>query len=435
MSQSQPPSRRAFVAVTVALCVMGLDAPATQAQDTPFGKRLSDIQVHTVSERLEAQVIRELVSRVGGPYLADTARRDAERLDRLGMFSAVEMRPVVEGDTVVLHVDVVETLRYLPLVSIDVNDEDGVSLGPGLKSVDFLGRGIFLSSAARFGGATQIELIAEDRWVGDDPFYQVQFFYRDRDNEIDAFDERSLELDLRVGGYLSDTATVGGTAGVLSLRSDTAGATLSSGARDSVWSLGGFVGQDSVDSRTNPHRGWLNELAVARHRGSGAGFWRLTADVRRFQPIAERHTLVLSSVTTLQSGRTGADIPIYRDFHLGGANTIRGWDLDAARGKNEHITTTEYRYTLVEPRDFTVFGASFYAGLQAAAFTDVGIAWDDAEELAVSNLVDGYGFGLRVLLPFVDIVRLDFAFGQPDEGLQRHIAVLEKAAMQRRRVR
>jgi len=65
----------------------------------------------------------------------------------------------------------------------------------------------------------------------------------------------------------------------------------------------------------------------------------------------------------------------------------------------------------------------------------VGIAWNDADELSMSRLVDGYGVGLRFLLPFVDIVRLDFAFGQPDTNLQRHVGVLEKAAMQRRRVR
>ncbi len=65
----------------------------------------------------------------------------------------------------------------------------------------------------------------------------------------------------------------------------------------------------------------------------------------------------------------------------------------------------------------------------------MGIAWNDADELKTSRLVDGYGVGLRFLLPFVDVVRLDIAFGQPDKDLQRHVGVLEKAAMQRRRVR
>ncbi len=424
--------RRALVALVLFLIAHPL---AGGAQTGPDGKTITEIQIESVSPRTAAKITRELASKVGEAYLPETAAKDYERLDRLGMFSAIELRPVVTGDSVVLHVDVAETLQYLPLVSLAVSDEDGISLGPGLKSVDFLGTGTFLSAAGRFGGSTQVEVIAEDRWRAGDPFYQLQFFYRDRNNELDAFDERSLELDLRVGGYLSETATFGGTAGVLSVRSETPSATLSTGERDTVWSLGGFVGQDSIDSRSNPHRGWLNELALAGYAGSGARFWRVTADVRRFQPLAGRHTLVLSSLTTLQTGRTGLDLPIYRDFHIGGANTVRGWDLDAASGKNEHLSTAEYRYTLLEPRDFTVFGASFYAGIQLAAFTDVGIAWNDADELSTSRLVDGYGVGLRFLLPFVDIVRLDFAFGQPDKDIQRHVGVLEKAAMQRRRVR
>ena len=428
-------SQRKRMLIAGVLTFVSLYPSTSGAQGAPYGKTVSDIRVHTVAPRLEAKVISELVSRVGQPYLAEDASKDRERLDRLGMFSAVEIRPVVAGDTVVLEVEVAQTLRYLPLVSLGISDEDGASVGGGLKSADFLGTGYSLSSAARFGGSTQVEVIAEDRWVSDTPFSQLQFFYLDRNNTLDSFDERSMEFDLRLGGYVTETATVGGTAGLMSLRSDTAAATLSSGERDTVLTLGAFVGQDSVDSRSSPHRGWLNELALARYFGSGAGFWRLTADVRRFQPMSPRQTLVLSSLTTLQTGRPEVDIPIYRDFHIGGANTIRGWDLDTVSGKNEHISTAEYRYTVVEPTDFTVFGASFYAGLQVAAFTDVGIAWNDADGLSTAQIVDGYGVGLRLLLPFVDIVRIDFAFGQPDKGVQRHFGVLEKATMQRRRVR
>ena len=337
----------------------------------------------------------------------------------------------------VLHIDVKETLSYLPIVSLDVSDEDGVSLGPGLKSVNFLRTGIFLSAATRFGGANQVELIAEDRWVSENPFYQLQFFYRDRSNSLDQFEERSIELDLRVGSYVGETTTVGGQLGFLSLRSETDGITFDPGNRDTITVLGVFLGQDSLDSRSLPRRGWLNELAVSRFMGSGTGWWRLTADVRRFQPLGERHTLALFSLTTLQSGQVGIDIPVYQDFHIGGTSTVRGWGLGARRGQHQHITTAEYRYTLLEPRDFTVFGATFYAGVQAAVFGDFGFAWDsDGDgDLGTSRFIDGYGVGIRLLLPFVDVVRFDFGFGEPGAGWRRHTGILEKAAVQRRRVR
>ena len=40
------------------------------------------------------------------------------------------------------------------------------------------------------------------------------------------------------------------------------------------------------------------------------------------------NTLVLSSLLTLQSGQVGRDLPQYMDFHLGGADSLRGHTVD-----------------------------------------------------------------------------------------------------------
>ncbi len=79
-----------------------------------------------------------------------------------------------------------------------------------------------------------------------------------------------------------------------------------------------------------------------------------------------------------------------------------------------------------------MFGISFYLGLQAVLFGDLGITWEDSQG---NRWLDGYGFGLRLLVPFLDVIRLDFAFGEPGKGLNRQIGIGEKAIKQRRRVR
>ena len=125
-------------------------------------------------------------------------------------------------------------------------------------------------------------------------------------------------------------------------------------------------------------------------------------------------------------------IPIYQDFHLGGTNSIRGWGLDSTSGKNQTINTLEYRYDLLAPKAWSVFGVSFYLGLQVALFGDLGTAWGDNQG---NQWLDGYGFGLRLLIPFVDMIRFDFAFGEPGKRLNSQIGLGEKAVKQRRRVR
>ena len=86
-------------------------------------------------------------------------------------------------------------------------------------------------------------------------------------------------------------------------------------------------------------------------------------------------------------------------------------------------------------RAFSVAGVNLYAGLQLAGFADLGLAWDDGSDLESSPVLDGYGFGLRVLVPFVDVIRLDVAWGEPGQGASAYLGVSLKAARQRQRVR
>ncbi len=172
---------------------------------------------------------------------------------------------------------------------------------------------------------------------------------------------------------------MGGRFHFLSLGSDSPGITLFPDNRDNLAALGFFAGYDSRDFWTNPHRGWWNEVEVSRNFWDG-DFWTFNIDFRRFQPLAGRHTLAFFSLTTLQTGTVGEELPLHQDFHLVGTNSVRGWGLDSTRGKNQFINTIEYRYQWVPPRALKVFGFNFYLGVQLALFGDFGLAWDDRSE-------------------------------------------------------
>jgi outer membrane protein assembly factor BamA len=145
--------------------------------------------------------------------------------------------------------------------------------------------------------------------------------------------------------------------------------------------------------------------------------------------------LGLFSLATLQTGRVGVDIPVHQDFHIGGTNTIRGWGLDSRNGKHQFLNTVEYRYALLQPRPLSISNFNIHFGIQLAAFGDLGLAWNEGNEFKLDDFIDGYGFGIRFIVPFVNMIRLDFAFGEPGEGMRFHIAIFEKAVMQRARVR
>ena len=302
----------------------------SDAEEQLYGKTVKEIRINELRYTKREIIIRELSSRVGEPYLKENTEKDAERLDQLGICSAVNIEAIEEGDEVVLVIEVKETFPWLPTISLDISDENGLSIGPGFKSINLGGRAISFSASARFGGATNLGTSLENPWfAGNHLSYRLEFDQRDRENALDDFAEVSTEINLRLGSYVREDGRIGGHFNFQSLGSDTPGKTLSANNRDNTPSLAFFMGYDSRDFWTNPHQGWWNEVEVSKNGGFLGGdgdFWRVHFDVRRFQPLADRHTLALFSLTTLQTGTVGVEIPVYQDFHLGGTNSIRDGD-------------------------------------------------------------------------------------------------------------
>ena len=221
------------------------------------------------------------------------------------------------------------------------------------------------------------------------------------------------------------------------IRSDVSGKTVSADNSDFAPGISAFLGYDSRDSWTNPRSGWWSELEVQKV-GIFFGdthFWRINLDARRFQPLAPHQIMAMSSLLTLTTGMVGQDAAVWQQFAVGGANSIRGWELGERSGKNQFLNTLEYRYNFLEPRSLRILGISFFMGAQLAAFADLGYVWTDAAEFKPGKFLGGAGFGLRLILPYVGLSRLDLAWGQPGIGIRFCLGSYEKPVRQRERVR
>jgi outer membrane protein assembly factor BamA len=403
-----------------------------------YGRTIREIRIEGLRTILEDIVRSQLTSQVGLPYTEETAREDLKWLDRLKVFSSINMNASPIGDGVVLTLDVQEMMRFLPYPSINVTGENGLSAGIGVKVPSLFKRGIALSGAARFGPLTELGVQMESPWRrGKSLWYDGQYDNRDRPNELDNFQEESNEFEIKIGASVRQNLRIGGRFALLALKSDKAGITLSPGNHDYTPALGALLQYDGLDLRTNPHHGWEFLADISQNGGFLGGdgdFTTAQFDIRRYQQLAPRHVLALFSFTTLQSGNVGSEVPVYRNYHIGGTNTIRGWKNDARRGNNQFINTLEYRYELLPHKSFRVKNFGFYIGLQLAAFGDLGTAWDDGEEFT-RNMIGGGGFGIRFILPFVDIIRVDFGFGESGTGMRRHFGIRDKQYFARKRVR
>jgi outer membrane protein insertion porin family len=413
-------------------------APAAIETEGAFeGTTIEEIRVIGARNTQEYIILRELLTKIGEPFDPVTIKRDFEALDRLGIFSEVKIYPIEENGGTVIIIEVTETFRYLPVVSIAIDDENGISVGAGFKSVNMFGKGIFLHAVARFGGATTIETVLSDPWVFGNHFgYEFMYFHRERRNELFEFDEVADELFLTLSSYIRQNGRIGGRFSHETIRSDVSGRTISPDNKDNVSTIGFFVGYDSRDLVSNPSTGWWNEVAIEKGGlfGEEIDFWRTHIDIRRFIPVAERHTIAIFSLASLTEGTVGETIAPWQQYSLGGTNSIRGWRLASRTGKHQFINTLEYRYTLVKPKPIGHFGLNMQIGMHIAAFADVGTAWSREEDFR-ENVLDGYGIGLRFIIPYVGLARMDFGLGERDARIQVHLGASEKPVRQRMRVR
>jgi outer membrane protein assembly factor BamA len=289
-----------------------------------------------------------------------------------------------------------------------------------------------------FGGASQRFARLTWPWIsGNHVSLDFNGGLLQRDDTLNGFREKSWEFTPWLGTWLGENGRLRGTVSYFRMNSDVDGKTLDPDNEDQFLRVAGSLGWDTRDSWRDPRRGWLNEIEVWRTAGDG-DFWTMNLDLRRYQPIARRQHLLLAGLLTLQSGTVGEDLPGYFTYYLGGANSIRGYAIEALgpelNGKNQLLTTAEYNLRLldIERRDFWKW--SYSLGLQLALFGDLGLAWDDSHEFSWKRFRGGVGAGLRILVPGAEQVRLDVGWSA-DGGLHFHFASGNKPTGQRRRPR
>ena len=419
------------------LVISPLPAPDPRALAAE-GKTVRNITIDGNKVTKEYVIFRELELETGKPFSVQTMKEDVTRLDNLGIFSSVSITPEESAPG---EVDLTVTVREMPWLipypAIKISDQTGFTIGPAVSSLNLLGRDISLSGRVLFGGATTYQVNFDWPWIAWNHLsLNVFAAHIIREDDVREFDETSDEVTPWLGIYLGRAGRLRAGYSYFHMKSDQDGITLGSDNRDSLHRLGLALGYDTRDSWVNPHRGWDNEVQTWRTMGD-AEFWTTDLNAIRYQPVG-KNTVVVSGLASLQSGQLGTDVPLYMDYLMGGANSIRGYELDELgrelAGKNQLLTTIEYQYLLWDVREIIVYGFAVTMGLELGAFVDVGVAWNEGHEFNTDNTRTGYGVGLRSLVPSIGEVRFDVGVST-DGDFVFHFATWPKMVAERQRLR
>ncbi len=399
-------------------------------------------------------ILRELSQPLLQTFDSTLARGDRNRLYNLKLFESVAIypRPTIPGQAD-LVVEVVETVRMIPLPIIYYLDDVGWSYGGGVLYSNFRGLNEQLVISKTFGGENTYALAFSDPWfIGNQIGVAGQVAQIFRGDPVYPFRTRLQLLTLGIG-KTSRKKTVGIT-GELRLE-----------RRLVRW----FDPIDSiftVDTSDYRHQVLRSKIEV---------IWRIT-EIWRDPTTGFRVSLAISPVTGLDRQspsytllwadggwftalRRGArplvlgiglavahydqETPLYRWQYLG-SGWVRGHDerpplspsqtadpayTDQLRDYLATYETTnvataglELRQTLVPRR----LWQQMEVGLAGILFVDAGWGYGPGKPLSQAEPLIGYGAGVRIYLPVINVLALDLGTN-PDDGRWRyHVRVAHK---------
>ncbi|MGA7579492.1 MAG: autotransporter assembly complex protein TamA [Desulfobaccales bacterium] len=170
----------------------------------------------------------------------------------------------------------------------------------------------------------------------------------------------------------------------------------------------------TVDSQTNPTKGELVTLdtqAAPTFLGSGLQFSQAVVEARDYQALTDSGVVLAGRVKcgVIEPMQSTSQIPIDRRFFTGGADSVRGYELDYLGPRNsandpiggeaELIASLELRFPL----------PLYYKNIGGVVFMDAGNVFFKIHDMDLGQLKYSPGFGLRYLSP-IGPVGIDIAF-------------------------
>ncbi len=406
------------------------------------GKTVVSVAISGTSVTKDYVVWREIETQVGEPLRLTTVSEDFIRLENLSIFSSIEISVIEKDDGVTVGYLLREMPWIIPYLRVKYTEQDGFSIGPSLTSVNLFGRGMYLSGYAVVGGTNQFAATYRWPWITANhlslDLWTAKLF---RFDTLNDFDEDSLEFRPWVGTYIGRKGRAKGTVGFFQMKADRDSITLDADREDFFVRVGAAIGYDSRNSWRHTETGSWAEFLAMQTGGNlnGDGDWRLTEiDVRHWVRIDSKNVIATGVLYSDNTGTVGVDFPSYLMYRMGGANSIRGYDIEVLGrelvGQNQFITTVEYNYLFMPIREYVYRKWAASGGVAGALFVDYGNAWNNDANFDFDRGKFGFGFGLRFLVPGINVVRLDIGFSESGKVFF-HLGMLDKFTAQRERLR
>jgi outer membrane protein assembly factor BamA len=410
------------------------------AEDTTLSPIVAKIVIEGNRRTKTRVILHEMRTQVGDTIDVETLQADQKRILNLGLFNRVEIDPVPEPEGIVIVVSVTERLYLFPYPIFFINERDWgkISFGAGVVHSNFRGRNeqLMISGWAGYNPAFQVYYTNPWLFGPSHLLTSVVFSAQRVRNRSFLLLDRTVD-EKRIGGSwgigrrfgLFTYLSLNFSYSELKFDPPVPGQTLDPSGRDRLPSLGLLFLYDARDLFEYPRSGIMVKLWAVRtgFNSEYIHYLRYGADLRGYKKIYRGLSLGARAMTDLSHD----NIPIYDRVFLGYTHRVRGHFNRQVEGENVALASTELRFPILPWRYFSLndvpaFGPylqNMKFGMSGGIFVDYGRAWfQNNTRPRFADGLTGFGAGLHIHLPYVYLLRLEWAFDE--DGRSEWIADL-----------
>jgi outer membrane protein insertion porin family len=403
--------------------------------------RVRRIEITGNTKTHEDVIRREMRIRPGDLFVNSELRNSQRDIFQLGFFNdvRVDFKQAPSPDDIDLQFEVEERQTGQFTMGVGFSQQTQASGFFNIGENNFLGRGQSLQFAWQFGRRRNfLDISFTEPWfMGTPTLVGVELFNRFSNDIRDYYDNRSKGFAIRLGRpipaarYTRASVRYAFTQTTLrnfdpyyvqtldNLERELGAEGLQFQRLDKVdWpqttsGLTFTVLRNSTDNPFFPTRGSRSTVTYTVNGGPLGGdldYQRLLADYDMYEPLPLRFAMHIgASAGQLAAYGSTPQVPDYERFRLGGNRfyKLRGYrDLEVVPRGNPSFVGGTFFTTITTEILFPISRAVHVLG-----FVDQGDTWNSFSEADLTNLRTGAGFGIRLEVPLVGRIGLDYGYG------------------------
>lgn len=376
------------------------------------------------NEKTSDQVIRRELLFENGQVVSDSLLEySRKRIENLLLFNRVEFIKMPAENYFDLLILVSEQMYLFPYPTITREDRDWQKLtyGFGLAHTNFRGHNekVFISMFFGYRPGYQVQYF--NPWVHQKLHFTTGLYARKyvTENHSFRFEENHQGYEIQLGKYWTRHlySSIAPIFEQVRVEPENRHFLQTGKSSENLISIKLISFYDTRDLVAYPASGWY-VLTAFWHNGMA----EKQIDFREWHFDARKYFRIGSTTLGLRYYNlfTAGQLPVYRRVYLGYSERIRGHFYDVLEGEQAVSGGLEWRFPLLPVRYINLnstllppeISRNLKFGLNWALFAESGTVWGNKKNSSAANFISGFGAGLHVRVPYIEVIRFDLAFDE-----------------------